>query len=375
MSAIASLVEEYPAPGAPAPDDVVLAHLIEWAQNVNVLSDDRDETNWRDFKRLYKKIELRIWPDIRRSRWKQEPDFQPVAEQEAVLLGVLMSRLNSAYMPTRRPYQTTWDYMVRRAERLITRLAANETTPERQALFVPLAFGTLRFAVVHQAPSGYQKMGRLQSTLVFGGSYRQWERVRYCNFGHGQPYYGWHPLSPLLWAQRLDLARRLCEECDKTNVAGAVSAGLGRHFLLAAGLQPPLLSLGDVNALLRTGIPDLVGWARSDFLQAAEKNRVEGLSTPEIWQQLKDVLLSNFRSQTVLFFFLLLVLNFRFQTKSSKSISIITEIQTHGFKSGSQAECKVLQSLATSGFLTNWVAAKSSRKHSRKHLWKLMARS
>ena len=264
--AIATYIENYPISGAPAPSPSVLIDLSIWAQSVLFLSDAPQETNWRDFKRLYKKIELRIWPNIKRTRWKQEPELLPVDEREVHLLSILISRIVVAKQKqgAHTPSQTTLLYMRRRGTRLLRALSTSEVSAQRQALYVPLAFSIL-----------------MESQDAIGNP----ASLRYIK----------DDTRLDLWQQRPDLALRLYTECNISQSAGCAAAAFGRGVLLAGGHEVPVLPLKELMRILKRGADYQLLWATADIPHAIDRARQDGTLSPDIWRKLGSLAESRLR--------------------------------------------------------------------------------
>lgn len=135
--------------------------LEKWARTIAF-----NKANWPDWKRLYKHIELRIWPIPTRSRWQKGeaelPPSPPIpGERELILLGSLVAHLaatdgrNTSSPRQNRgftsvpgtvspdgPTTKTLAYLLRRAERLLTFLRDRaDLSATRRAWIAPLAAG------------------------------------------------------------------------------------------------------------------------------------------------------------------------------------------------------------------------------------------
>lgn len=133
-------------------NDANFALLERWAYRTKF-----DGQQWPDFKRLYKKAELLVWPIEGRKRWdKRETDLPDDAqlpdERAAFLLGVLIGQLDSVEAnrgdDTRLfgtgPTAKTVAYLTRRAARLLVFLRDHpDLSEERRALLVPLVAGSM----------------------------------------------------------------------------------------------------------------------------------------------------------------------------------------------------------------------------------------
>jgi len=151
--------------------DAAFSDLQSWVREAPL-----DGGNWPDWKRLWKRLEGRVWPLPDRNRWaKSESDVPADAtlasEREAILLGAMIGRFDAAQEFARRsgmapaspnflsrlaqffgvkgnqssgPSEQTVAYLRRRAARLLCFLRdADDLSPQRGALLAPLVAGCL----------------------------------------------------------------------------------------------------------------------------------------------------------------------------------------------------------------------------------------
>lgn len=151
--------------------DVAFSDLHRWVREAPL-----DGSNWPDWKRLWKRLESRVWPIQTRDRWsKSEGDVPTDATlasgREAILLGAMIGRFDAAQEFVRRsggapassnflsrlaqffgvgtnqssgPSAQTVAYLRRRAARLLSFLRdTNDLSPQRRALLAPLVAGCL----------------------------------------------------------------------------------------------------------------------------------------------------------------------------------------------------------------------------------------
>jgi len=151
--------------------DAAFSDLQRWVREAPL-----DGSNWPDWKRLWKRLESRVWPIQTRDRWSKSESDVPAdatlaSEREAILLGAMIGRFDAAQEFVRRsggapaspnflsrlaqffgakanqssgPSEQTVAYLRRRAVRLFSFLRdANDLSPQRRALLAPLVAGTL----------------------------------------------------------------------------------------------------------------------------------------------------------------------------------------------------------------------------------------
>jgi len=151
--------------------DAAFSDLQRW-----VLEAPLDGGNWPDWKRLWKRLESRVWPLLGRNRWSKSESDVPAdatlaSEREAILLGAMIGRFDAAQEFVRRsgaspaspnflsrlaqffgvkanqsngPSEQTVAYLRRRTTRLFCFLRdANGVSPQRRALLAPLVAGCL----------------------------------------------------------------------------------------------------------------------------------------------------------------------------------------------------------------------------------------
>jgi len=151
--------------------DAAFFDLRRW-----VLEAPLDGGNWPDWKRMWKRLEGRVWPIQSRNRWSKSESDVPAdatlaSEREAILLGAMIGRFDAAQEFVRRsgaapaspnflsrlaqffgvganqtsgPSAESVAYLRRRAARLFSFLRdTNDLSPQRRALLAPLVAGCL----------------------------------------------------------------------------------------------------------------------------------------------------------------------------------------------------------------------------------------